>query len=427
MDERSLPPVDPVLDWSVFPVEKILPGADTTWSEAVLTIDLDAMARLAAVETGVYTVQAHLLCPGDPVRATHVAETVLPSVDAGNAGATFPGIIGFPAVPPGRQHRLNGVTVLGLVDFTSSHDLSQLGEYPDVDSLLDLSGPGAAVTPLASQFHLALDFTLQPEVSLPLADRGFRCGCLRVARALAETTLNQKTDLPGTPPSADQKLPAVAAVVHVGAEGVLLNTYLYGRSLEGADPTVISAEEFLGGALTNGAYDYAGMRNTTYAYQSGGVVRQLLAGHGSSLDFRGVVIARAYLTSAEEKRRSAELAAERLVELGAEAAVVTPFQTGNSQSDLMFTLQECERRGIRTAAIVAESDGGLTDEVPEADCLISSGNEDQWIEAWKPERVVGGALLENGRPALDAGPVMVRHYLGACSQLGDTYVKAVTW
>jgi glycine reductase len=427
MDERMVPLAGQVLDWPVFPVERILPGSDNTWSEGVLTIDLDAMARLAAVETGVRTVQAHLLCPGDPVRVTHVAETILPTVDAGNPEATFPGIIGLPAAAPGRQHRLNGVTVLGLVDFATSHDLSQLGEYPDVDSLLDLAGPGAAITPLASQFHLALDFTLEAEVSLLLADRAFRCGCLRVARALAETTLNQKSNLPESLPSADQKLPAVAAVVHVGAEGVLLNTYLYGRSLEGADPTIISVEEFFGGALTNGAYDYAGMRNTTYAYQCGGVVRQLLAGHGSCMDFKGVVIARAYLTSTEEKRRSAQLAAERLVELGAEAVVVTPFQTGNSQSDLMFTLQECERRGIRTAAIVAESDGGLTDEVPEADCLISSGNEDQWIEAWKPERVVGGASMEDGRRALEAGPIMIRHYLGACSQLGDTYIKAVTW
>ena len=69
----------------------------------------------------------------------------------------------------------------------------------------------------------------------------------------------------------------------------------------------------------------------------------------------------------------------------------------------------------------------VTDETPEADCLLSSGNEDQWIEAWEPERVVGGALLEDGRLARDAGPVMIRHYLGACSQLGDTYIKAVTW
>ncbi len=51
----------------------------------------------------------------------------------------------------------------------------------------------------------------------------------------------------------------------------------------------------------------------------------------------------------------------------------------------MLTVQACERRGIRTVAIVCETNGGLTDHVPEADCLVSTGNEDELVDAWTPD------------------------------------------
>jgi glycine reductase len=377
----------------------------------------------------VSSVSAAIVRPSEPVRLTHVTDVVLPAVEIRDPGQTFPGVLNRSDAPPAYQHRFSGLAVTGLVDFTASHDFSGLGEAPDVDSLLDMSGPGAEITPVAKMTHLVLTFTLNAKASLAEADRGFRRGCLQAARHLAETTIGAKPPFSTAAATTNvlKDLPRVAALIHIGAENLLLDTYLYGRSLNGSDPLDISAAEFMGGSLTNGAYDYAGLRNTTYGYQSGGVVRELTAAHGSRLSFRGVVLARAYLQTTEEKRRSSRAAAELIKELGADGVIITTFQSGNSQTELMYSIQECERRGIATTAVIAESDGGLTDEVVEANCLISSGNEDEMIAPWKPKIVLGGETLEQGRSAFDSGPIPVCCYLGAASQLGDTRLQAVTW
>jgi hypothetical protein len=70
---------------------------------------------------------------------------------------------------------------------------------------------------------------------------------------------------------------------------------------------------------------------------------------------------------------------------------------------------------------------GLTDWVSEADSVVSVGNAEETVPAWRPERVVGGDLLLDGTPAAEAGPVPVRNYLGATNQMGQLALTATTW
>jgi len=86
----------------------------------------------------------------------------------------------------------------------------------------------------------------------------------------------------------------------------------------------------------------------------------------------------------------------------------------------MLTVQECERRGIATVALVCETNGGLTDHVPEATSLISTGNEDELVEAWTPERVIGG----QERAAVGERIAAV-HFVGGLVQTGDARWTAV--
>ena len=118
------------------------------------------------------------------------------------------------------------------------------------------------------------------------------------------------------------------------------------------------------------------------------------------------------------------LAAKVAGELGADGAIVTTDAGGNSHTDTMLTVRACEQAGIRTVALVAEM-GGLTDHVPEADAIVSVGNAEELVPEWRPERVLGGDVLLDGRPARDAGPVPVRNYLGATCQMGDLDLRAV--
>ena len=218
----------------------------------------------------------------------------------------------------------------------------------------------------------------------------------------------------------DPALPSVGAILQVASEGPLTDTFLYGRAVGGIVPTLLDANEVLDGALTNGAYDWASVRNVTANYQDSSLVRTLLAGHGERWRFAGLILALGYLDTAFEKQRSAMLSARLARSLGADGVVCTTFSSGNSHTDTMLTVRACESLGIRTTAIISETNGGLTDHVPEADAIVSAGNEDELIEPWTPERVVGAE-----EPVRAGEPVPLWAYLGATGQTGDMALTAV--
>ena len=107
--------------------------------------------------------------------------------------------------------------------------------------------------------------------------------------------------------------------------------------------------------------------------------------------------------------------------LGADGAVCTTFSSGNSHTDTMLTVKACESLGIRTTAIISETNGGLTDHVAEADSIVSVGNEDELVDPWSPDRVIGAAdAVRSGEP------VPTWAYLGACVETGDMSLTAVS-
>jgi glycine reductase len=139
---------------------------------------------------------------------------------------------------------------------------------------------------------------------------------------------------------------------------------------------------------------------------------------------------RGYEQSADDKQRAAEAAAARARELGADGVVITTDAGGNSHTDVMLTCRACERAGIRTTVVLAEETDPestrpiLTDWVPEADAIVSTGNVEELVEAWEPDTVLGGDTLLDGTPARTVGPIPVRNYLGAANQMGQLTLSA---
>jgi glycine reductase len=218
----------------------------------------------------------------------------------------------------------------------------------------------------------------------------------------------------------DPGLPAVCGILQVASEGPLTDTFLYGRAVGGIDPMVLDPLELLDGALTNGAYDWPAVRNVTATYQDSSLLRTLLTAHGERLRFTGIILALGYLDGSFEKQRSAMLSARLARWLGADGAICTTFSSGNSHTDTMLTVKACESLGIRTTAIISETNGGLTDHVAEADSIVSVGNEDELVQPWTPDRVVGAAgAVRSGEP------VPTWAYLGACVETGDMSLTAV--
>jgi sarcosine reductase len=399
-------------------------GSSVGWDDGVLRLDLDGLLAPTRGEPSFLGVRAELVGPGESVRLVNVLDAVEPHVKAGRPEATFPGALGDLAVAgEGLTHRIEGVAVISTSELAQSQDTPARDIQ---DGIVDMLGPGASMTPWSQTTNIVVSFERSPGVPLIEFDSVVRRATLRVARDVAATTLDRTPDsvehLEQVEPATG--LPSVAAIVQLGGESPLYDTFFYGTTIRGRLPMTVAPTEVLDGAVTAGAYHWAALRNPTAFYQRNRLLLELLAAHGSRIDFRGVVLTRAYYMSAEDKWRNALLAAKLARQLGAEGAILTTDAGGNSHTDTMLTCRACEQLGVRTAVIMAEM-GGLTDRVPEADSIVSVGNSDELVAEWRPDRVVGGSALVDGRPSDDAGPIPLRNYLGAANQMGQMSITAV--
>jgi glycine reductase len=391
------------LEVATFAVDEVVEGTQTGWSDGRLALALPQLA-VGAGDPALAEATVEVVRPGDSVRISNVLDIVLPAARLENA----------------RIHRLEGVAVTSVCDWAGAgYDGAE--ELPA--SLVDMAGPAADRSPWGAVTNVVVRCVPSPGVEVADADRAVRDAAAAVATAIAETTAGAATHdvrAIGPPPAADAALPAIAAILQVASEGPLLDTFLDGEPLGGFAPRILDERVLHESRLTNGAYDWPGVRNVTAVYQDSALLRELRAAHGDRLRFAGLILAPGYLDGADQKRRAAEASAALAAELGADGVVCTTFSSGNSHTDTMLTVQACERRGIGTAALVCETNGGLTDHVPEADCLVSTGNEDEFVEPWTPERVVGGedrALVGERVPAV--------HYVGGLSETGDARWTAV--
>jgi glycine reductase complex component B subunit alpha and beta len=380
-------------------------------------------ADLLPEEIEVEGAQVDVVRAGEAVRVTHVLDAVEPRVRPDRRAA-------FPKdrkAGEGRTNRLDGVVVLSCLDFAAE-------ERPlhEQESLVDMAGPGADYTPFAGETCVVLTFTASAGGNEE-AEQQARAKTLEIAEKLAAPTLEAE------PVSverfelglADESLPAVAALVQLSDLGPLYYQFVYGVPAgEAGLPRIVDPAALLDGAVTCGEYHWAAMRNPTIFFQRNSLVRALYREHGDRLRFAGVVLMRGYEQSAEAKQKAAEAAAVRAQELGADGVVITTDAGGNSHTDVMLTCRACEQAGIRTTVILAEETDPestrpiLTDWVPEADSIVSTGNVEELVEEWRPERVLGGDTLLDGTPAAAAGPIPVRNYLGAANQMGQLALGA---
>jgi uncharacterized protein YbjQ (UPF0145 family) len=381
-------------------------------------------ADLLPEEIQVEDAEVHVVRPGEAMRVTHVLDAVEPRIRP-DGRAAFPreGKAG-----EGRTNRLEGVVVLSCLDFPGE-------ERPlhEQESIVDLGGPGAAFTSFGRETCVVLVFEPRDGAGNEAAEALARQKTLETAEKLARSTLDAE---PGEIErfelgAADEGLPAVAALLQLSDLGPLYYQYVYGVPAgEAGLPRIVDPAEVLDGAIACGEYHWAAMRNPTIFFQRNELVRGLYREHGKRLRSFGVVLMRGYEQTAEAKRKAAEAAATRAQELGADGVVITTDAGGNSHTDVMLTCRACEQAGIRTTVILAEETDPestrpiLTDWVPEADSIVSTGNVEELVPEWRPEHVLGGERLLDGRSASDAGPIPLRNYLGATNQMGQLTLGA---
>ena len=419
------------LEIATYGIGQVVEGTQTGRHADTLVVSASQLA-VGAGEPALAEATVEVVRPGEPVRISNVLDAVLPSVKADDPSATFPGVLG--SAPDlswaqlvgadrgaglGRTTRLSDIAVLSVCDWFAA---GYVGPDELPDSFVDMDGPGAQRSPFGSISNVVVRFV--PAIGAPVAevDLAIRRETLRVARDLAAAAIGQQPDeitRYNWPLDAAGSMPSIVPIVQVASEGPLTDTFFRGRAMTDLEPTAFDPRELFDGALTNGAYDWPAVRNVTASYQDSALLRELYAVHGERLNFGGLILAPGYLDTAEQKQRSAAVSARLAKELGADGVICTTFSSGNSHTDTMLTVQASERAGIATTALVCETNGGLTDHVAEADCLISTGNEDDLVEPWTPERTVGSGRERAGEP------VPSWAYLGACSQMGETRWTAV--
>jgi glycine reductase len=308
-------------------------------------------------------------------------------------------------------------------------------ETADVwESIVDMGGEGAAYSPFSKVANLVLSFRLAGSLGAVDGTAAVREGTLRAAGRLTETTRGLD------PPefevlelgAVDSGLPRVAYICFMLGLTSLHTTYVYGSPITSL-PTLLHPNELADGAVVSANYHIAGIRNPTYGYQNNPIIGRLMAEHGRTVDFVGVIVAQATISLYQEKERSALQAAKLARMLGAEAAVLSLDNGGNAFSDLMLACRACERLGIRTSLVMPEYAGAggaepaFVDFVPEAVAIASTGNVDAAVTLPAIERVIGGTDFPpsqtGSEPPIMAAPAesfgtTLRLIQGATSGLG---------
>ena len=369
------------LELGTFPVTDLTFGNETIWDAGVLTIDREGLLRLILEDPRLEQARMELARPGESVRITKMRDAIEPRVKVSGAGITYPGVCGRSVTPvgSGRTHRLSGMSVM---------EISAMPMYDGYDSpvegFIDMSGPGAALTPLASVLNLCL--TLEPDPSLSLWDQNdaTHSAALLVSDTLAATVADRappELDVYELPPVESDLPGAVYIQCLRSSEHYSHSVYAFWTALYGqtrlTPPWLFHPNELLDGAISVGS-PWHGPAATSWCYVNNPVLQELYDEHGKSLDFRGVIVIRTRWTAQEEKDLTSRHAAKLAKMIGADGAVITWDSGGNDFMETIRTVQACEQAGIDTVLLSGEEppeSGGppLLEPLPEADAIVSIG------------------------------------------------------
>ncbi len=378
-----------------FTVKAVTCGSRTAFADGTLTINREEICGLAHDNTFIANVGVELVSPGEETRIVHVMDAIEPRIKVGGDTVVFPGFLGSArTVGHGMTRRLEGLAVLESAQLPEpTHGILEFNE-----GIIDMSGPGAALCACSTTRNVVLLFTPRTDATNREFEAAIRLGALRVSSRLAETTLGaaapdgvEEFQLGGAAPS----LPRVAYVDQAQQQGFLVQTFLYGQSIESLVPTVLHPNEYFDGAVVSGNYRSM-MKVPTWLRLNHPVIRALYSRHGRDLNFVGVIFCRGHHGDHLLKERNGYMVANAARMLGVQGAVMTLEGTGNTWVDFMQSVRALERSGVRTVQIVHElggtegKDWPIVDYTPEADAIASGGGADRRLTLPAMTRVVGG-------------------------------------
>jgi len=414
---------------------------DVNWSErttlngktlAISTADLQEQTR--GLSRGIH-VDYELARPGESKRIVHVLDTVLPIAKLKSSGSTFPGFEGAAQlVGAGQTIRIRNLLVTIAARFPHLETMTPI-EKPR-EGMIDMAGIGASYSYGSDYFQLILTLTPDSSVSNAAFDQALRNIALRCARFVAlveKTNAEPERSIVALDP-ADDRLPKVVLIYQVQSQLVGARTFYYGEEVSKTLPTFVHPAEFFDGAVVSGNYK-SERKIPTSLHCTNPFIVELLERHGKTVNFLGVILSRGYNDSFEQKKKMGLWVARLAQNLGAKGAVAFMGGTGNGTVDFMQTVKACEDEGIKTVAVLHESNGPkgyerpLVDHPKEADTMISRGNVSEKIYIPPLATVIGGAEIDlhlkathNPRLPFLFDPTI---FFGSYSKMGASGFRAV--
>ncbi len=392
-------------------VRDVALGARTELRDHVAFIDAAELKALCLEDPHFTDVRVHVAKPGESVRIINVLDVVEPRWKVAGPGGVFPGFVS-PAITvgEGRTHRLAGTAVVESA-------LPVPGESTVFrERLIDMTGPGADLTPFGRTLNVVLTFTPNPtffppgsenvkdflsggpeaaEYTTAIQAAGMRVAARLGRTAAAATPDEVETFEVGAP--VDAALPRVVCVV----QQLSLTAFVYGIRAPLTLGTMLHPHEFFDGAVAQWTRGYAG---STYWEQNHPLLAELCRRHGRDLNFLGCILFGGVTATTSEKEACSSAAAKLARLLGAQAALFIGLNGSNHAVDLMLAIQKCEGAGIKTTLVYNDvgegpDDPGFIFAVPEADAIVNAGSRVQKVTLPPMDTVIGGDRFVD--PAID--------------------------
>ncbi|MBI4320648.1 MAG: hypothetical protein HY675_19325 [Chloroflexi bacterium] len=403
------------LELASYPVHKVRFGGRSKYADGVLEIDKEELLNLALKDERIVSADLEVVYPGEQARIVSIGDAVEPRVKVEGPGCIFPGVLGPPqTVGEGRTNRLAGVSVIHSVRYDPTVTTGSASQRLGV---VDMWGPGAQLSALSSTINIVLVTRLVGGVNELEAHTAILLAECRLAQRLAETTRGLSPDSLEVLEISrvDPSLPRIVYILGWVTEWHAPHARLayYGLPVRESLPTLVHPNEFLDGALTTDTRRGNSTYPLTWGLLNQPVVLGLLREHGKRLNFLGVILQRTRFESEFGKHVTAISASQMARIMGADGAIITrTTASGNNLMDAMFTVQECERKGVKTVFLTPEAgdvDGtgmALHYYVEEANAMVSTGNLNVGPHLPAPARVVGcaegqTAMLRPGDPLIN--------------------------
>jgi len=404
------------LELAEFPVEQIRLGHHFAYQDHVLEVDEAALVDIVLEDRRVTDVSLAVALPGENVRITGIRDVVEPRCKV-SSGTVFPGVLGpVKNVGDGRTHRFSGMAVIAAAAYEGT---IRAGTTVQRSAILDMAGPGAAISRFSRHAHLIVSFRIAPGLGELDAHHAIQQAELKVAHRIAAVT---KTLQPENVTIYDlsernPRLPTVMLIQGciTDPQHVHSGVGYYGMSLRESLATFVHPNEIFDGAVTvDTTRSGRGYYPTTWDWQNHPLILGLYRAHGKELNFAGVILQRIRFETNHGKEVGAQNAARLAKAMGADGTLITWIGGGNAFVDVMFTVRACEELGIKTTLVTYENGGKQgTDSavlfyVPEANAIVSTGSLDRSVNLSAMDRAIGPYNEIKIFPFPGAAPVSAR-------------------